>query len=130
MKKKPSSAGLLEIHVALILLRFRTRKTQREVAVEAGVAVNSVCHAEAGGTGGGWQGSIGTLDSLLTCYGADLALCHKLLQVARRHLGDLSRIDSPTKLPRRKADEIWAEMERLPRPRPDTSWTRKGNPES
>jgi DNA-binding XRE family transcriptional regulator len=130
MKKKLSSAGLREINVALILLRYRAQKTQREAAAAAGVALHAVCHAEAGASEEGWQGSLTTLDSLLTSYGADLALCQRLLQVARRHLGDLSRIDSPTKLARRKAAEIWAEIERPPKPRPDTSWTRTGKPES
>lgn len=129
MKRKRTSRppNFHEIHVALILLRRRARQTQRGAALVAGVAVNAVCHAEAGGLGGDKRGSLETVDRLLTGYGADLALCHRLLLIARRHLGDLSQIDGPMKVSRRKAEEIWAELDRPRKRRPDTSWTRGGD---
>ena len=121
----PPAPSFRQLHVALILLRFRAGKKQREVAREAGVGVNAVGAAEAGDTK---RGSLETVDRLLTYYGVDLAQCHKLLQVARRHLGDLSQIRGPKMISRRQAEEICAQLERPRKPRPNTSWIRDKNP--
>ena len=127
MRKPPQpTPGFRELHVALILLRFRARKTQREVAREAGgMGVKAVGSAESGDAK---KGSLETVDRLLSYYGADLARCHRLLQVARRHLGDLIQIRGPKMITRRQAEEIWAQVERPRKPRPDTSWIRNKNP--
>jgi len=127
MRKPPQpTTGFRELHVALILLRFRARKTQREVAREAGgMGVKAVGSAESGSVK---QGSIETVDRLLTYYGTDLARCHRLLQIARRHLGELRQIRGPKMITRRQAEEIWTHVERPRKPRPDTSWIRDRRP--
>ena len=70
------------------------------------------------------QGTLDTLESLLTYYEADFALCHRLILVARNHLGDLRQIRSPKMIHRATAQAIWAELDR----QPDISWIRNQPP--
>ena len=117
----PRRTSLTELHVALILLRFRAGKTHLEVSREAGVSLSAIGRAEAGL---GERRRLEPVESLLSYYQADLALCHRLLLIARRHLGDLRQIHGPRMIPASKAQAIWADLGR----HPDTSWIRRNQP--
>ncbi len=82
--------------------------TQGEVAREADVAKSSLGTHERNRM---TQGTLDTLESLLTYYEADFALCHRLILVARNHLGDLCQIRGPKMVHRATAQAIWAELD-------------------
>lgn len=98
--------GFREIHVALILLRRRAGKTQSEVAREVDMGIASVGRSETP-----LGQALEIVDPLLTYYKADLALCHRLIVAARRHLGDLSQIRSARDISRQQTEQIWADAE-------------------
>ena len=119
--RRAPRTSLAELHVALILLRYRTGKTQGEVAREADIAKSSLgAHERSRMT----QGTLDTLESLLTYYEADFHLCHRLILQARSHLGDLRKIRGPKMVHRATAQAIWTEIDR----QPDTSWIQSQPP--